>query len=74
MALGRGATGPARDGVFGIVNEALHGATLAARLDPKNPAMHAFIEPLTTLKYEDCTTAMARTQSFRRRLWPWDFA
>lgn len=72
--MGRGATGPAQDGLFGIVSEALHVAALAARPDPNNPALHAFVEPLTTMTYEDYTATLARTQTVWRRLWPQDLA
>lgn len=72
--MGRGATGPAQDGIFGIRNEALQVAELAARLDPNNPAMHAFVEPLATMTYKDYITALARTQTEWRRLWPQDLA
>lgn len=48
--MGRGATGPAQDWVFGIDNGALYAAALAARLDPNNPARHAFVEPTTTMR------------------------
>lgn len=72
--MGRGATGPTRDGVFGIGNEALHVAVLAARLDPHNPEMHAFVEPLATMTYEDYSATLSRTQTVWRRLWPQDLA
>ena len=72
--MGRGATGPAQDGIFGIGNKALHAAALTARLDPSNPTMHAFVEPFTTMTYEDYTTALVRTQTGWRRLWPQDLA
>src|SRR5664279_5980835 len=61
--MGRGATGPTQDGVFGIENKALHVTALAGRPDPSNPAMHAFVEPLTTMTYEEYTTALAGTQA-----------
>jgi len=72
--MGRGATGPTQDGIFGIGNEAIHVAELAARPDPKNPVIHAFIEPLATTTYEEYTAALARTQAVWRRLWPLDLA
>jgi hypothetical protein len=72
--MGRGATGPAQDGVFGILNEALYVAALEAGPDPNNPAMHAFVEPLTIMTYKDYTVTLARTRTAWRRLWPLDLA
>ena len=65
--MGRGATGPAQDWVFGIDNGALYVAALAARLDPGNPTMHAFVEPMTTMTLPSYTIALATTQTKWRR-------
>ena len=72
--MGRGATGPALDWVFGITNEALNFAALTARLDPVNPARHAFVEPLTTMTHSAYDTALMTTQAEWRRTWPQDLA
>jgi hypothetical protein len=72
--MGRGATGPAQDAIFGIENDKLHVAALAARSDPTAPAMHAFVEPTTIMTYDEYTTTLARTQEAWRRLWPQDLA
>ena len=72
--MGRGATGLAQDWVFGINNGALDDAALKARLDPGNPARHAFVEPLTNITLHAHTSALATTQTAWRRAWPLDLA
>ena len=72
--MGRGATGPTQDWVFGIESDRLDDATLTARPDPRNPRKHAFVEPLTIVMYLEYYAALASTQTEWRRFWPQDLA
>ena len=72
--MGRGSTGPAQDWVFCVTNGILYNAKLNARLDPVKPAQHAFLEPLTTITFQEYTAALETTQATWRKAWPQDLA
>ena len=66
--MGKGSTGPAQDWVFVIQNNELNSVELTARLDPRNPVRHAFVEPLVTVSFTAYSSTLANTQNFWRRL------
>ncbi len=68
--MGKGATGPAEDWVFGIEQDALSPAALAARPDPSNPERHAFIEPTSVMTLPAYAAALSATQWAWRCAWP----
>ena len=70
----RGATGPAQDWIFAIHQSSLRAASLSPRLDPNDPAKHAFVEPLQILAFSAYVAALSTTQATWRRAWPQDLA
>ena len=68
--MGRGSAGKVQDWIFGINDDAIRAALLAARLDPRNPKEHAFIEAVSVLTLSAYTAALTTTQTSWRRVWP----